>query len=97
LEVPLGSGRIILLTSGWQPEDSQLAVSTKFVPMLNGLVDDVAGFVERRTTYYVGESVPLAPFDPTSAGILSVHPPEGPSVSITEADRTFDQTDLPGI
>jgi hypothetical protein len=34
VEVPIGKGRVILLTSGWQPDDSQLALSTKFVPLL---------------------------------------------------------------
>jgi hypothetical protein len=31
LEVPVGKGKVFVLTSGWQPEDSQLALSTKFV------------------------------------------------------------------
>ncbi len=32
-----GSGRIWLLMAGWQPNESQLALSTKFVPMIMGM------------------------------------------------------------
>ena len=32
VEVPVGKGRVIVFASGWQPEDSQLVLSTKFVP-----------------------------------------------------------------
>ena len=34
VEVPVGKGRVLVLTSGWEPQDSQLALSTKFVPLL---------------------------------------------------------------
>ncbi len=36
-EINLGSGRCYLFSSGWQPEESQLALSTKFVPILVGI------------------------------------------------------------
>ncbi len=36
LEYPVGSGSVLLLSSGWQPSDSQWAVSTKWVPFLEG-------------------------------------------------------------
>jgi hypothetical protein len=45
-----GPGRCYLLASSWRPEDSQLALSTKFVPLLGSLLGE-AGFrdeVERR-------------------------------------------------
>lgn len=31
-------GRVIVATAGWQPADSQLALSTKFVPLIGGLL-----------------------------------------------------------
>jgi hypothetical protein len=58
-EFRVGSGRVVFFTSGWHPSDSQLAVSTKFVPMLNGLVDDVAGIVDRPSSFRVGERISL--------------------------------------
>ena len=37
LEVPCdGDGKMWVLTTGWQPESSQLALSTKFIPMVFG-------------------------------------------------------------
>ena len=33
VEVGVGSGRLLALLTGWNPEDSQLAVSSKFVPL----------------------------------------------------------------
>src|SRR5581483_8909122 len=39
LEVPTGAGRILILTSGWQPESSRLALSSKFVPLLYSILE----------------------------------------------------------
>lgn len=33
----IDKGNVWLLTAGWQPRDSQLALSTKFIPLLDGL------------------------------------------------------------
>lgn len=39
-EPPSGrGGAVVLLTSGWQPSDSRLALSTKFVPLASSLLD----------------------------------------------------------
>jgi hypothetical protein len=56
LEKTIGRGRLFVMTSGWQPSDSQLAVSTKFVPILEGLLrprDDTL----QETQYTVGDHV----------------------------------------
>ena len=36
IEWTIGKGTMWVLTSGWQPAESQLALSTKFVPLLHG-------------------------------------------------------------
>jgi hypothetical protein len=38
LEQLVGKGRLLIATSGWQPADSQLALSTKFVPLIDGML-----------------------------------------------------------
>ncbi len=38
-----GQGRLLVLTSGWHPSDSQLALSTKFVPLLGGMLEEWGG------------------------------------------------------
>src|SRR5439155_23031817 len=60
LEVPVGKGRVIVLASGWRTEDSQLALSTKFVPLLYSLLDQSGAATPSPGQYYVGDVVPLA-------------------------------------
>src|SRR5690606_24010937 len=43
-----GRGRIWVLAAGWQPLESQLALSTKFIALMFGMVD-AAGPTEQRT------------------------------------------------
>jgi hypothetical protein len=40
LQVPVGKGTLVIFTSGWHPADSQLALSSKFVPMLYSLLQE---------------------------------------------------------
>lgn len=55
---PLGKGRVVLLASGWHPADSQLALSTKFVPLLYGWLE-AAGFRnEQAASLLVGDVLP---------------------------------------
>lgn len=55
----VGKGTLILLASGWHPADSQLALSTKFVPLLYGWLA-AAGFShDPAATLFVGDSLPL--------------------------------------
>ena len=39
---PLGQGMLWLFTSGWQPSESQLALSSKFVPIISGIFSQAA-------------------------------------------------------
>ena len=53
-----GEGRLLLLASGWHPADSQLALSTKFVPLLFGWLD-AAGFShEQSLGFTFGDALP---------------------------------------
>lgn len=40
-QIPAGQGRVTLLSSGWGRRDSELAVWTKFVPLMNSLLETV--------------------------------------------------------
>lgn len=56
--VVAGRGTLLMLTSGWHPADSQLALSTKFVPLLYGWLE-AAGFRnERSASWLVGDLLP---------------------------------------
>ncbi|MFM9966324.1 MAG: BatA domain-containing protein [Planctomycetaceae bacterium] len=59
LERSVGQGRVIALTSGWHPEDSQLALSSKFVPLIGALLDLACGGAEVADSVVVHQPVTL--------------------------------------
>lgn len=92
IEAPLGKGRVVILTSTWRPADSQLALSSKFVPLLYGLLEQSSNLPPRKAQYFVGDEVPLPP-GPQS---LTVRKPDGGEVPIP-AGGSFKETDQPGV
>ena len=98
LEITSGKGRILTLTSGWHPEDSQLALSTKFVPLLYSMLETTGvtrGFPKQ---YFVGDVVPvsLGPQAITSTS-LTVSLPDKTSVTIPAGETNFSETLVPGV
>jgi hypothetical protein len=94
VEIPAGTGKLFILTTGWQPEDSQLAVSSKFVPLMWSLLElggGVGGFV---TQYAVGDSVPV----PADAAVKNVRTPAAAeAVTLAAGAMEFRDTAQPGI
>ena len=78
IDAPLGKGRLIVLTAGWQPEDSQLAVSSKFVPLLWSLLELGGGVAGAPAQWFVGDAVPL----PAGDAALTVRTPAGATVTL---------------
>jgi hypothetical protein len=95
LEVPAGKGRVIIMTSGLQPEESQLALSTKFVPMLYSLLEQSASSAPPITQYLVGDPVNLPPI-PQGAD-FEVILPDGAKTKLSVGQTNFTQTSIPGI
>lgn len=91
LEKSSGRGRLVVFASGWQPADSQLARSSKFVPLLTALLELRAGRTTVGTTYRIGERVPV----PTS-GATGVRKPDGTAVALVAGADVFADTDQPG-
>jgi hypothetical protein len=87
LEVGLGSGKLLVLTSGWHPADSQLALSTKFVPLLYSMLEYAGGFTEQTTLVTVGAELPV----PQGASIQRL---DGSAVPV-ESGRWL--ADAPGL
>jgi hypothetical protein len=48
----------VILLSGWQPRDSQLALSSKFVPLLYGLLGEAGVSMEQPSQFVVGDALP---------------------------------------
>jgi hypothetical protein len=93
MEVPIGQGRLYFLASGWHPDDSQLAVSSKFVPLLWSLLEQSGGVASFGTQYAVGESVTL----PTGNTATAIRTPGGESETLPAGATTWATTKQPGI
>jgi hypothetical protein len=96
-EVPVGRGSLLVWTSGWHPADSDLALSSKFVPLLYCALESGGTLAERRSQYFVGDSVPLPNPASAKATNFEVRKPDGSAVRLQAGQQTFAQTDLPGI
>lgn len=92
IEVPVGAGRVVVLASGWQPADSQLARSSKFVPLMAGLLAWDGSRASDAAHVYVGDPVRL----PGGEGVV-VRRPDGRAVAVESGASAFAGTDEPGL
>jgi hypothetical protein len=92
LRVPMGKGAVIVLASSWRPADSQLALSSKFIPLLHAILDESAGLPPARAQYFVGDEIVLPP-GPKS---YMMRKPDGTEAPVAEGGK-FAGTDQPGI
>ena len=92
LRVPIAKGGVIVFTSSWRPLDSQLALSSKFIPLLNAILDESSGLPPARAQYFVGDEIILPP-GPQSC---TMRKPDGTEASVPAGGK-FAGTDLPGI
>jgi hypothetical protein len=97
LEVPVGKGRVVILTSGWRPEDSQLALSTKFIPLLYSLLELSGEGRILPSEYHVGDTVSLEALAGGERGALTIRAPGGLQLNVAAGETNFSQTMEPGI
>ena len=95
LERGLDKGRVFALTSGWHPEDSQLALSSKFVPMIGALIEMACGDNEAIESATIHQQVFL-PVN-VNGDPMFVTPPDGQEVRIAADLSSFSETNHPGI
>ncbi len=84
-------------TSGWHPSDSDLALSSKFVPLLYSVLQYAGAQTDRPSQYFVGDPVPVSRRGSPVAAGLQVRKPDGSTVRLDAGQHTFTQTDSPGI
>ena len=96
VEIPAGKGRLLLLTSCWHPEDSQLALSTKFVPLLFSMLEMAGNFSAPPSQYLVGDTIPLGVSGKVD-GALSVVGPDGKAMTLPAGTTQFTAATQPGI
>ncbi|MBI4661178.1 MAG: BatA domain-containing protein [Verrucomicrobia bacterium] len=94
LEIPVGKGTLLVLTSGWHPADSQLALSSKFVPLLYSILEQGGALRSQRSQFAIGDEVLLARTN--NASSLTVRRPDGVEAQPAQGS-SFTQTDLPGV
>ena len=91
------NGSLLVLTSGWNPADSQLALSSKFVPLLYSILEYGGIFTNRQSQYSVGDIVPLTPLAGSGSTGMEIRKPDNSTVRLNPGQDSFAQTDLPGI
>jgi hypothetical protein len=89
IEIPVGKGSLVVMMAGWHPRDSQLSLSTKFVPLLFSIFADAGSRVGVTQDYFVGDSLPIA------EGTEEILLPSGQSQTLA-ANEAF-RPDAPGI
>jgi len=94
VEIPAGRGRLLVLTSSWAPADSQLAVSSKFVPLLYSILELGGGLPSAAVPYVVGDGLPLPA---AGSGSVRVQGPAGSTLELRADAGRFDATAAPGL
>lgn len=90
IETSIDQGRLIVLSTGWQPTASQLAMSTKFIPLVFSLFE-AGGGGAASDRYEVGGRLD---FEPSETATITT--PAGTEVAFKErADQ--EAVDQPGI
>ncbi len=94
-EQPLGQGKVYGLASGWQPAESQLALSNKFLPLVEELLEECTPRRLQATAYLVGDVVPLP--SASSGDRRVVLRPDGGEFLVPGDAASFAGTVEPGI
>ena len=90
-----GKGSLFVLASGWNPGDSQFALSSKFVPLLFSLLELSGAVRAQALDFHVGDAVDVSTLHATN--VLAVRKPDGTMSALAAAAKSFNDTDTPGI
>ncbi len=93
VEKAFGSGRCWVMTTGWQPKSSNLALSTKFVPLLVNMLGVTAGVENAQLSHLAGQPIDLRGRALFSKVIL----PDQTEIALSPDDRALSETNQIGI
>lgn len=93
MEIPAGTGRVYVFSSGWEPRESQLALSSKFVPLLYAMLGQAGFSAVAEPTRYVGDAIPL----PGNETEIAVTGPGGLKAEPRTGEAAFSGTESPGF
>ena len=94
MERRIKRGLLTIFTSSWRPDDSQLALSSKFVPMLSVLLERGAGSPPARE-YFVNDAIPLME-KLTAEHAATLHRPDGAQVKLAVGQTFYRKADVTG-
>jgi hypothetical protein len=96
-ELPVGKGTLIVLTSGWQPSDSQLALSSKFVPLCYSLIEYDSAINTGQLQYFVGDSIRIPQMITAGTKEILIRSPDGTQTKPDSGQQLFSGAKQPGI
>jgi len=96
-EQPVGAGSLVVLTSSWHPSDSQLALSSKFVPLLYSMLEYGGVLVGRRSQHFVGDSVPMPDTRISKQSDWRIRKPDDSVLTLEAGRQSFAGADMPGV
>ncbi|MCP4261834.1 MAG: VWA domain-containing protein [Planctomycetes bacterium] len=96
-EIPVGKGSLLVLTCGWHPSDSQLALSSKFVPLLYSILEYSGVLAGQQSQYFVGDNISIPYSIKAGVSNIQIRKPDDSLVSLEAGQEVFTQTDMPGI
>ncbi|MBN8627211.1 MAG: hypothetical protein J0M17_17165, partial [Planctomycetes bacterium] len=99
LETARGAGRVVLFAFGWQPRESQLGVSSKFIPLVNTLIELGRHRPQLASSYEAGESIELADVAPGAkpSAARTLVDPAGKESSLAADLKQFTPSEGPGL
>ena len=94
--IPAGAGQLVVLTSGWHPGDSQLALSTKFVPLIYSILEFSGAISNRQFQYTVGQPFQLPNWIRDASSELVLRRPDQTEITLDVEQDTFYVPEEPG-
>jgi hypothetical protein len=98
LDTPAGRGRLLFLATSWHPRDSQLALSSKFVPLLYALLElSGAASLQAQPLGIAGEPIRLDTLSATTNFAATAHLPDGRTLDLPPGTTQFAEANRPGV
>lgn len=93
--INVGKGTVYVFTTGWNPSDSQFAVSSKFVGVMMSMM--LKDLVRENLNFEIGDGIDLSKL--VDGDVESLTRPDGAEISLepTAPESVLDEIDQPGI
>ncbi|QDV16701.1 hypothetical protein Pan153_13320 [Gimesia panareensis] len=93
LELKRETGTLLVMTFGWTPQESQFALSTKFVPMLNAILALNDRALDAPAQFTIGQKVKLTAAEQTR----QIRTPDRSVIQLASGQQEFVETVQPGL